>query len=305
MFRLLTMASTLLALERVWEKDVPRLLSAFQAVGLWKSSSLSRYCPGGMPGVMEAQGLLQELLPDATEDELDGWVPHVCEAVAVAQLERRRADYERGIVPVWEVVAEDWRREKKRDAADYDELFRRQRLAKVHRVLPPKPAQGRSGVLGREARELDGDPRGREKGEAQQRERWIAKMVECMRADGVDDARPRLAAAGRRAATLRTRILAWLPFRVWMERSHGTTVPRGVDDFIDYLVFRSDEPCSRSTLDGIVAMFAFVESLYGRSRGSRWVDSAPFVSASKEVRMSLSRRLDGSEVKKALRPTWR
>ncbi len=130
-------------------------------------------------------------------------------------------------------------------------------------------------------------------------------MTEYMIEDGAESTRPRLAAAGRRAATLRTRVLAWRPFRTWMSRSFGTPRARSVDDYVDYLLLRSDEPCSRSTFDGILAMFAFVEGLHGRTRGARWIDEQHFQSAAKELRLGLSRRLDGGDVRKAIRPTWR
>ncbi len=299
------MAAGLTGLDEEWARNAPRLLAALRGAGLWRATSLAHYFPTHPPEHSDIQDLLLELMPGVSEDDQDEYVPRMVEAVAAARRERRRLDYERATIPVWEIAAEDLRRKRERDAADYEQLFRRQHLAKVHRVPPPKPAAQRVGSIARDSRDLDGDPQGRAKGEQSQREKWIKHMTEYMSADGIDGTRPKLAAAGRRASTLRTRILAWRPFRTWMIRSNGTSRARGVDDYIDYLLLRADEPCSRSTLDGIVAMYTFVEGLCGRPRGSRWVDSQEFQSAVKEIRLGLSRRLDGNEVRKALRPTWR
>ncbi len=115
---------------------------------------------------------------------------------------------------------------------------------------------------------------------------------------------PKLMAAGRRAATLRTRLLAWRPYREWLQVSRGTTRPRGPEDYTDYLLLRADEPCSRGTLDGVMALFAFLEGVYGRGKGARWIDEPYYVAAAREVRSGLTLRLDGTEVHKAMRPTW-
>ncbi len=281
------------------------LLSALKGAGLWRATSLAHFFTSPPPSLMDIQELVQELIPDSTEDEQDTYAPYIQEAVAAARLDRRRIDYERATVPVWEVAAEDLRRKREREASEYEELFRRQHLSKVHKLPPPRPAATRGASIAREGRSLDGDPQGREKGERLQREKWVNRMTEYMAEDGVEDSRPRLAAAGRRAATLRTRVLAWRPFRTWMSRSFGTTRARSVDDYVDYLLLRADEPCSRSTLDGIIAMYSFIEGLYGRPRGARWVDDQSFQAAAKEIRLGLSRRLDGDDVRKALRPSWR
>ncbi len=129
-------------------------------------------------------------------------------------------------------------------------------------------------------------------------------MAEYMKEDGVEGVHPKLLAAGRRASTLRTRLLAWRPFRTWLRGSRGTTRPRGPEDYVDYLLLRADEPCSRGSLDGVLALFSFIEGLYGRGKGERWVDTPYYQAAAREIRSGLTLRLDGTEVKKALRPTW-
>ncbi len=301
----LMMAAGPAGLTDSWAKEVPRLLGALQGAGLWRSTVLAHFFSTSPPSLSEVQDFLVELMPDVGEDEQDLYAPYVQQAVAAARLDRRRIDYERATVPVWEVAAEDMRRKRERDAAEYDKLFQRQKMAKAQRIPPPSPAGIRVGSISREARELDGDPQAREKGERLQREKWVRTMTDYMTADGIEDARPRLAAAGRRAATLRTRILAWRPFRAWLEKSFGTTRARGIDDYVEFLLLRADEPCSRSTLDGVVAMYTFIEGLHGRPRGARWVDDPRFQASVKEIRLGLSRRLDGNEVRKAIRPTWR
>ncbi len=301
----LTMACGLEELEGIWAREVPRLLEVLRGAGLWRTTVLARFFASSPPTLTEVQDFLQEVLHGATDEELDGYVPYVVQAVDAAKNERRRVDYDRALVPVWEIAAEDLKRKRREDAAEYDKLFERQRLAKIHRAPPPSPAGSRVASISREGRELDGDPQAREKGERNLRDKWIQVMINYMAEDGVEDARPRLAAAGRRAATLRTRMLAWRPFRNWLDKCTGSKRARGVDDYIDYMLLRSDEPCSRSTLDGILAMYSFVEGLYGRPKGSRWVDDQRFQAAAKEIRLGLARRLDGNEVRKALRPTWK
>ncbi len=298
------MATTLEEMEGIMEREVPRLLGALRAAGMWKSSALAKFFQSSPPEAQEVEGLIAELLPDAGEEEADSYVPYLLESVSISKTDRRRQSYLKAITPVWEVAAEEMRRKRDRDAEEYERLFERQRLGKALRAVPPKPASGRTGVQHRESRELDGDPRGREKGEARTRDHWIAVMGQYLEEDGVSAVSPKLLAAGRRAATLRTRILAWRSYRGWLRETRGVTLPRGPEDYIDYLLLRADEPCSRGTLDGVMALFSFLEGVYGRGKGSRWVDVPYYQAAAKEVRSNLTLRLDGAEVRKALRPTW-
>ncbi len=298
------MADVLKDLAEVWERDVPRLLGAMRANGLWETSGLARFFASSPPAVHEIEALVGEVLPEAGEEEVDQYVPYIQEAVAASQRDRRRQSFVRAITPVWEVAAEELRRKRVLEEEEYEKLFERQRLGKALRSVPPRPATGRSGTQSREARELDGDPQAREKGESRSRDRWISLMSEYMKEDGVEGVHPKLLAAGRRAATLRSRLLTWKPFRSWMRSTRGTTRPRGPEDYIEYLLLRADEPCSRGTLDGVLALFSFIEGLYGRGKGARWVDTPYYQSAAKEIRSGLTLRLDGKEVRKALRPTW-
>ncbi len=300
----LMMADALEGLAKAWERDVPRLLGAMRAAGMWRSAALAKFFRTSPPETGDVEALVNELLPDAHEEEIDYCVPYIREAVGAAQQDRRRHSYSRAVMPVWEVAAEDLKRKLARDAEEYEKLFERQRMGKALRTVPPRPATGRTGTQARAARELDGDPNAREKGEAKTRDRWITLMGDFLKEDGVEGVHHKLLAAGRRAATLRTRMLAWKPFRAWLRGSRGTTRPRGPEDYIDYMLLRSDEPCSRGTLDGVLALFSFVEGLYGRGKGTRWTDTPYFQSAAREIRSGLTLRLDGAEVKKALRPTW-
>ncbi len=298
------MSGSLEELASVWEGDVPRLLGALRAAGMWKTTALAKFFKTSPPVSQEIEDIICELLPDASEEEVDLCVPYLLEAVAFSQQDRRRQSYVRAITPVWEVAAEELRRKRDRDAEEYERMFERQRLGKALRTVPPRPASGRTGAQARESRDLDGDPKAREKGESRSRDRWIALMSKYMEEDGIQGVHPKLMAAGRRAATLRTRLLRWKPYREWLRRSRGNTRPRGPEDYIDYILLRAGEPCSRGTLDGVMALFSFIEGIYGRGKGARWVDTPYYQAAAREVRSGLTLRLDGTEVRKALRPTW-
>ncbi len=158
------MSGALEELASTWEKDVPRLLGAMRANGMWKTSALAKFFTANPPETREVEAFICELLPDANEEEVDLCVPYVMEVVTAAQLDRRRQSYSRAITPVWEVAAEELRRKRDQDAEEYEKLFERQRLGKALRTIPPRLATGRSGTQAREARDLDGDPKARENG---------------------------------------------------------------------------------------------------------------------------------------------
>ncbi len=144
------MSKGLEGLEAIWARDVPRLLEVLRGAGLWRSTALARFFASSPPTLTEVQDFLQEVVHGATDEELDGYTPYVMQAVDIAKNDRRRADYERALIPVWEVAAEDMKRKRKEDAAEYEKLFERHHLAKIHRTPPPSPAGARIASISRE-----------------------------------------------------------------------------------------------------------------------------------------------------------
>ncbi len=115
-YSILTMVSAFASLEEKWSSEAPLLLSAFKSVDLWKPNSLAHFFSGNPPTIQDVQDLVTELVPGTSEDDLDYYAPYVLEAVAVSRDERRRADYARAVVPVWEIAAEDLRRKRERES---------------------------------------------------------------------------------------------------------------------------------------------------------------------------------------------
>ena len=126
-------------------------------------------------------------------------------------------------------------------------------------------------------------PTARAEAELAERERWKSALVELIQEAGgpvVDATRQATdqvlalgaAAGGRRARTLGKRVCAWRRVRAWCLDLYEVPFPRAVHHLLEYLQARADEPCGLSVLQGVAAVFSFMETCCGYPRGRRLVD---------------------------------
>ena len=73
-------------------------------------------------------------------------------------------------------------------------------------------------------------------------------------------------AAGRRAATLRTRVRMPKPYFRWILFTRRKIYPERVEDVIEYVSVRCDEPCTRGDSKTLKALLPFLECV-SRARG--------------------------------------
>ena len=72
-----------------------------------------------------------------------------------------------------------------------------------------------------------------------------------------------LLGAGRRAATLRSRVRAVKRFLDWLAVSHAKRYPTDLHDFTGYLQARQSEPSTRGALEGAHKALVFMEEVAG------------------------------------------
>ncbi len=176
------------------------------------------------------------------------------------------------------------------------------------RAAPPPPAQPRylGPSVARPSAQYDGDAQGRARAEGDARARAIADLTELMQeAGGGDRGRLHLAGAGRRVRTLRKRVNAWRALRRWLLAARGRPHTDNTDDLLDYMEARAAEPCGRTVLDSLVALFGFVDAVMGRRGDARWLADARIASASKELQVQLALSHGAPPRGPALRPPAR
>ncbi len=176
--------------------------------------------------------------------------------------------------PVWELAARSAKRCAAAEWSAEEARYSRPRLAVARAAAPPPPPPTRVAAGTRRQRALDGDPQGRARGEAAERERWLAELVQILRRSGVTILNPEwdgvhheglvaMLAGGRRASTLRARARAWRSFQQYLFLTAGVYHPRTALDAVDFINARASEPCSRAVLRNLKSLYAFIDSVTG------------------------------------------
>ena len=80
---------------------------------------------------------------------------------------------------------------------------------------------------------------------------------------GNDAGSIQLFGAGRRASTLRSRVLAARRYLNWLALNHDLGYPRELDHVTDYFLARQSEPCTTNALRGAHTAIAFMEEVAG------------------------------------------
>ncbi len=156
----------------------------------------------------------------------------------------------------------------------------RRELQEQRRQTPPPPARPLYGSRLRKAEALEGDPQARQKAEEAERKKWMSRLVEGLRAVGAPSVVKaslskhavellELQIGSKRAGTLRARVRSWGKYREWLQLAYGIDHPRDDYQFLDYVLDRRAEPCSRGTLTGILDTLRFVERAMGLELGER------------------------------------
>lgn len=250
----------------------PQLLEAMKGQGVCALGFLAR-TPSDERGVEQ---LLRELCPDADEEKLATWVVPLQSVLLAAQgaAVRRRDNYgQRGAFEHAEFVG-------------WHLVSKRQRLSEREPVIPtPPPPAGHPASCRwptRFAKALAeaADPQGREHAEKAERDRWVGELCQLLTEaetasykQSLDAMNPeaalRGAAAGYRVRTLRVRLRRWQALRKWLLANYDVVYPRGVQDLLDFLQVRADEPCGPTVLTALSASFAWFEARAGTLPHSR------------------------------------
>ncbi len=179
-------------------------------------------------------------------------------------------------MPTWQVAARIAKRAAAAEWADEEARYSRLRLGakKVQATPPPPPT--RTSAVTRRQREQDGDPQGRQHGEEAERQRWLGELTRLLDASGVALLNPEwdglgrssvvtLLAGGRRASTLRARARSWKAFQSYLRLTAGVTHPRTPYEALNYVLARASEPCAKSVLHNIKALFQFMDTVTGET----------------------------------------
>ncbi len=176
--------------------------------------------------------------------------------------------------PAWELAARSAKRCAAAEWSAEEARYSQPRLASARAAAPPPPPPTRVAAGTRRQRALDGDPHGRARGEAAERERWLGELVQILRRSGVTILNPEwdgvdhrglvaMLAGGRRASTLRARARAWRSFQKYLELAAGVCHPRTALDAVDFINARASEPCSRAVLRNLKSLYAFIDEVTG------------------------------------------
>ncbi len=288
-------------LEPAFSAEVPELLSALRRVGLWRPAALSHLFRAN--DLAEVENTLRQLLGASDDDDIDYHVPYMLQAASAARREFASKHHDIIFNSTWELAAAAHARTLAEERAAFEGVFRSRQLQVAQSRVPPPTARLRSTVFARAVAAHEGDPHGREKAEADYRNRMLGKMEAMMMQVGLDASSVRLVAAGRRASTLDTRLRAWAAFQRWLVQAGGRSAPLSPQDFVDYLAARAEEPCGRGTLRGVMAMLGFLDDVYRRQGAERWSRDKSVLDAFSEYGSTLSARAGGMPITKALRPS--
>ena len=92
-----------------------------------------------------------------------------------------------------------------------------------------------------------------------------------------------LLGAGRRAATLRSRVRAVKRFLDWLAVSHAKGYPTELHDYTGYLQARQSEPCTRGALKGAHKALVFMEEVAGVTAQARITTGSLYLVIQKEL----------------------
>ncbi len=161
-----------------------------------------------------------------------------------------------------EAIQEQWRKVAKTEQRE---------LRARH---PPPPSRPMYSSRLRQAQALEGDASGRHKAEEAQRKKWLRQFTDALRSVSAPSVRLaerskhaedmlELQIGPKRAGTLRMRVRTWSKYREWLQLSYGLNHPTDPHHFLDYLLDRRAEPCTRGVLAGVVDTLKFVEKAMG------------------------------------------
>ncbi len=262
------------------------LRAALQSRGLLRAQVIARLFTDDEIADGELGRYLATLLPGTDADLLDDYQAMVLEVAHVAGLEAKR---QRGVVahaPMEDITVQAEKARRIEYDRKYEGKFKRADLESARARVPPTPPRYVGPSISRAAAAHDGDPRGRANAEAAARSKVIDDLVSILHAGGHGDAgRLRLAAGGRRVRTLKKRVNAWRAFQRWMVSSGGNPGSLSLEDWMDYLACRAEEPCGRTVLDNIFALYKFMEDALGLQGEARNTESPVMVNALKELKL--------------------
>ena len=92
-----------------------------------------------------------------------------------------------------------------------------------------------------------------------------------------------LLGAGRRAATLRSRVRAVKRFLDWLAVSHAKGFPTELQDYTGYFQERQSEPCTQGALKGAHKALVFMEEVAGVTAQARSTTSSLYLVIQKEL----------------------
>ncbi len=288
-------------LEEPFAAEVLDLVAALRRQGLWRPAALAHILRGD--DLAEVESVLLMIMGKEADDDIDILVPYFLQAVHAAR--RELASRHRGIMQngTWELAAAAHARALQDERDLHEGFFRARQLQAARASIPPPNSRFRSTVIARAAAAHEGDPHGREKAEAEYRDKMLAKLARVMEHDNLDAGAVRLVAAGRRASTLDARLRAWAAFQRWLVQVGGRHIPLTTQDCVDYLAARAEEPCGRGTLRGIIAMIGFWDDVNRRQGSERWSRDKSIQDAFNEYSSGVTMRAGGARAVKALRPS--
>ena len=107
-----------------------------------------------------------------------------------------------------------------------------------------------------------------------------------------------LLGAGRRAATLRSRVRPVKRFLHWLAVSHAKGCPTELHDYTGYLQARQSEPCTQGALEGAHKALVFMEEVAGVTAQTRFSTSSLYLVIQKQL---LANSIPGRPTKQAPR----
>ncbi len=252
---------------------------------------------------------MEEVWTEITDDDAEkrDYLDEFIEAVRRARLAAARKGRQDAAVPY--VAIEAKRRRHERDEAEQriEDYIRRQGLAP--QALPPQAAAkartlwrssmgplGMGAAHGLTATAAEND----------KRNKFVAELVDVLIAIDSPAARAAadtgdlrgalsLAAGGRRANTLRTRLRAWRAFARWLKAAHDEAWISHWGRVIEYARMRAMEPCGRQTLLGIFWAITFIN----RAAGYAAIENSIYSASCEELLAGVSSRAGGAAARPA------
>ena len=143
------------------------------------------------------------------------------------------------------------------------------------RSRPPTPAEtAATWPVPRKTRPSPTGTQTRAQAEQTERERWAKRLAAIIMDAELPAARAAekakspetvllACARGRRANTLRARVLEWEKAARWPKAAHGTAYPVELVQVLDFVSDRASEPCGRTCLTSFLTTLAFLEEVGG------------------------------------------